>query len=962
MTTTRLLRRLRTKAPVRRRNSQITPTILILLGSMAAVVCVTWLAPSLSAATGNMLFRLRGAIQPPDDIVIVAIDDGSLQQIGNWPWPRSVMASVLDRITSAHPRAVGLDVIYAERSERADDQLLADAIRHAGRVVLPAQLIESETTQADSRGSATWLLPLPEIKGAAVAVGHAHADPDVDGVLRTIQLSKADEQGERLWSFGLETLRVAEQLPPRGIEEKNGSLRLGRYEIGVHDEAEKATLPGVTIIRPNEMFINYLGPPRTFPYYSIADVLNEHVPAATFSNKIVLIGAVAQTMGDTRITPFISYGGAERQSGIGMPGVEVHANVIETIRRGAWLRPLPDWLSFGLALLFMLGAAVIIKLLDGWRVIVSLSALLGLIIIGSLYLFDHYFIIPPVVPVLTGFVAVVPLLLLNSSITASRDLDQKLERLARIQQRFMAHKPAADSCATALSFLGSILRADTVALCQPAASGQALELTAYVGRKPDERELVSVLNMAATISNNAPYSLQLPLIVEAEVFGLLLIKRTMGAPFAESELRLAHEFAGGLAAKLKTAQADAQLKQRSLPISLPRNITWKLRAVDEITAQLIARIGFMNLVFTSMTDGLLVADITGRVVFANPAARRFWAERETDTLNGRSLDELFVAHEIIALDELRATMRGVLSGQSVLLDVELLGREGRFYTLQFSAVNASDDLNSERQTQMAGAHDTAPGGPGIIGLIVIITDVTKRRELERVKAETLQLVSHELRAPLTSIRGLSDLLLKYPVPEAKTHELLETIYSESVRMNELINRYLDLTRIEYGAQTLTRAPVATNNLIAECVRALSPMAAEKGIHIIQRLEGPSPSLLADAQLLTQAVNNLLSNAIKYSPTGLTVEIGTDSDDAYLRIYVRDHGYGIPPEAQARVFEKFYRLERDAKSDVVGTGLGLALVKEIVERHGGRVTLASAPNEGSTFTLLLSLQKEQGRIV
>src|SRR5205085_1174067 len=134
-------------------------------------------------------------------------------------------------------------------------------------------------------------------------------------------------------------------------------------------------------------------------------------------------------------------------------------------------------------------------------------------------------------------------------------------------------------------------------------------------------------------------------------------------------------------------------------------------------------------------------------------------------------------------------------------------------------------------------------------------------------------------APVTSIRGLSDLLLKYPVPEAKTHALLETIYSASVRMNELINRYPDLTRIEYGAQTLTRAPVATNNLIAECVRALSPMAAEKGIHIIQRLEGPSPSLLADAQLLTQAVNNLLSNAIKYSPTGLTVEIGTDSDDA-----------------------------------------------------------------------------------
>ncbi|HYX42404.1 MAG TPA: CHASE2 domain-containing protein, partial [Pyrinomonadaceae bacterium] len=235
---------------MRRSNAQIIPTILILLGSMAAVLAVTWLVPSLTAATGNMLFRLRGVTRPPDDIIIIAIDDGSLQQVGNWPWPRSVMASVLDRITSAHPRAVGLDVLYAESSVATDDQLLAAAIRRNGRIVLPAQLTESETTQSDARGSSTWLLPLSEIRDAAAATGHAHADPDVDGVLRTIQLSKADERGARLWAFGLETLRVAEQIPADGIEEKNGALRLGRYEIAMHDEAERTALPGVQIIRP----------------------------------------------------------------------------------------------------------------------------------------------------------------------------------------------------------------------------------------------------------------------------------------------------------------------------------------------------------------------------------------------------------------------------------------------------------------------------------------------------------------------------------------------------------------------------------------------------------------------------------------------------------------------------------------------------------------------------------------
>ncbi|HEX8097049.1 MAG TPA: CHASE2 domain-containing protein, partial [Pyrinomonadaceae bacterium] len=641
------------------------------------------------------------------------------------------------------------------------------------------------------------------MREAAAATGHAHADPDVDGVLRTIQLSKSDAKGERLWSLGLETLRVAEGIQAGGIEEQKGSLRLGRYEVAIHDEAEKSALPGVTVIRQNEMFINYLGPPQTFPYYSIADVLEDKIPAETFAGKIVLVGAVAQTMGDTRITPFISYGGDERQGGIGMPGVEVHANVIETIRRGAWLRPLPDWLSFVAALLFILSAAAIVRLLDGWRLVAGLFALLAVIVFGSLYAFNRYFIIPPVVPALTGFFSVVPLLLLNSSIVASRDLDRKLRTLARIQKGFMAHKAAEDSFSAPLSFLGSILRAETVAVYQRAAPGQALQLKAHFGHRPDEHW--GPTGAGDGVAENS--SLRLPLTEESEPLGLLLVKRNAAEPFTESELNLAREFAGGLAAELSAARRSSELRERALPVSLPHNIIWKLRAVDDISAHLIARISFMNRVLTSMTDGLLVSDITGKVVFANPAAMRFWGgPAETGGLAGRSLTELFVGRGIVDLDGLRETMRDVLDGQSVLTEVEQLTSEGRFYTLQFSAVTAGDGAPDEPLARTDGAPVESRPKQRSVGLIVIITDVTKRRELERVKAETLQLVSHELRTPLTSIQGLSDVLLKFPVPEGESREILGTIHSEAVRMNELITRYLDVARIESGAQSLARAP------------------------------------------------------------------------------------------------------------------------------------------------------------
>lgn len=907
---------------MRRSRLQLVPTILIVLVSLTAAVAVTWLVPSLSAASLNMLFRFRGSQSPPEDVVIVAIDDASLQRVGNWPWPRSVMANALDRITQANPRAIGLDVIYAEASNADEDKLLTEAIARSGRVVLPAQLTEAEATQPGA--ASTWLLPLKEVRGAAAATGHAHADPDVDGVLRTVQLSKSNERGERLWAFGLETLRVAENVPSDSVQELKSSLRLGRYEIAIYDEAEKSSLPGVTIIRPNAMLINYLGPPGTFHYYSIGEVLDGQVPASAFANKIVLIGAVAQTMGDTRITPFISYADSNRQGGTGMPGVEVHANVIETIRRGASLNPRPDWMGVAVTLLVILAATFIIRLLDGWKAIALLLTLLALIVAGSLYAFDRHFVIPPVVSMMTGFFTVVPLLLLESSINASRDLDKKLDRLARIQKRFMSRRTAEDSFEPSLSFIGSILRAESVSLFQKRAPGQPLELKARFGRAP-------VKSFAATnVNENHSEGLRVTLEDDS---GLLVIERGAGEPFSESERGLAQEFALSVSRELTSSRQSSELQGRALP----RNIRWKLSAVDEITAHLVSRVGFMNQVFTSMTDGLLVADITGRVIFANPAAHRFWNNVEAAELTGWTLTELFTERGIINLDSLRETMRAVMNGQSVTRDAESSSRKGRFYTLQFSAVVAETSK--------------------VIGLIVIITDVTKRRELDRVKAETLQLVSHELRAPLTSIRGLSETLLKYPVPEDARPEIIETIYSEAMRLSELINRYLDVTRIESGAQGLTRRVLPLNPLISDCVRVAASAAALKRIQIKLNLEEPSPELSCDPQLLAQAVNNLLINAIKYSPEASEVEVSTATDDeGRVRIEVRDHGYGIPKGFQTRVFEKFFRLERDVKSETVGTGLGLALVKEIVERHNGQVTLESETGKGSTFTIRLPLQR------
>jgi signal transduction histidine kinase len=807
-------------------------TALILCFSIALVVIVTWFVPSLSAASLNILFRLRGTIHAPADLVILAIDDQSLQRVGQWPWPRSVMATALDKLTQAQPRSIGLDIIYAEPSTPTDDQHLAAAIARNSRVILPAQLYE---TNRNSSLITEWLRPLPEFAAAARSLGHAHISPEVDGMVRSIQLSKADDRANRLWAFGLEVLRVAEQFAADDVEEQASSLRFGAHRIPVRDETVGSTLPGVTIIRQNEMLINFAGPAGSFRYYSIADLLDDKIPPAAFAGKIVLIGAAAESMGDSRVVPFMHYSAAKRQGGQEMPGVEIHANIINTIRGRLSLRALPDWLAFAVALAVIVLSALVIRWFDGWRQLVFLGLILLIILLGSYFAFSRYLIVPPLAPMLTGFAAVIPLLL-NRSLAASRELDIKLAALVRNQQGF---------------------------------------LTA-------------------------------------------------------------------------TTRPEADFINNQLKLDLPQSLAWKLRAVDELTAGLLARMSFINRILSSMGEGVLVTDLAGQIVFANGEARQLFGEQTAPI--GASLADLLIERGTLDQAQLQEAIKQVAEGRTAQLEFAIDAAEPRYYSLLLSALMTG--IEAPERTHPA---TFPPASSQPLGIVALISDITKRVELDRMKTETLQLVSHELRTPLTSIQGLSDVLLKFPVPAAESREMLNTIYAEAVRLGETINRYLDLTRLESGAQPLHLSPVSCQQLIADCIRNLSVFAAERQIRLTAEIEPNLPTLQADAQLLTQAVSNLLSNAIKYSPPETEATVIATAKHGSLIISVCDQGYGIPAEARERVFEKFYRLQRDTASDVVGTGLGLPLVKEIVERHGGRITLENNPSAGTTFIIQLPLQ-------
>jgi signal transduction histidine kinase len=180
------------------------------------------------------------------------------------------------------------------------------------------------------------------------------------------------------------------------------------------------------------------------------------------------------------------------------------------------------------------------------------------------------------------------------------------------------------------------------------------------------------------------------------------------------------------------------------------------------------------------------------------------------------------------------------------------------------------------------------------------------------------------------------------------------INEEAKRLARMINDYLDITQLESGARPLRLAPVRIAPLVERALLMLDPLAGQREMRIVRRFAPNLPPLLVDADLLAQAITNLVANAIKYSNPASEIIVELRAERDALRIEVADHGHGIPAEALPRIFEKFYRVLRLQDADESGTGLGLAFVREIAEKHGGRVFVESEEGVGSVFSLRLPL--------
>ena len=243
---------------------------------------------------------------------------------------------------------------------------------------------------------------------------------------------------------------------------------------------------------------------------------------------------------------------------------------------------------------------------------------------------------------------------------------------------------------------------------------------------------------------------------------------------------------------------------------------------------------------------------------------------------------------------------------------------------------------------------SATAGAGEYAIVVSHLRISERKRKDY--AFRVQAIAHEIKTPLTAIQGSSELIAEELVPEDRRAAMAGLIHKESKRLTQLIHTFLDVERMASGALELKKERMALDRLCEEVLDRARLYAARKNIDI--RSDVPAITVEADGDLLSFAIYNLLTNAAKYSPRDTTVRLAAGETGDRVEISVADQGYGITPAEQKRIFDRFYRMKRDENSAEEGSGIGLALVREIVLQHGGEVQVESCPGGGSRFTIVL----------
>ncbi len=415
--------------------------------------------------------------------------------------------------------------------------------------------------------------------------------------------------------------------------------------------------------------------------------------------------------------------------------------------------------------------------------------------------------------------------------------------------------------------------------------------------------------VAATAGLALSQVVALPLVIEEKLIGAIYIFRASGGAFSAGDRALLASFADQAAIAVRNAELYQQVSEERRALST---------------------------IIENSAEGVMILDASGRVQVFNRALARMTGLNAADVLGQPAAKALALRDrqgQPVALPQVPALRTSAAESRNYS-EGEVVRRGGPPLTVGVTATPLYDEEEK------------------LARVILNVVDITRFRQAEELKSTFVSVVSHELKTPVALIKGYAETLRREDADwdRPTMHESLGVIAEEADHLTHLIDSLLEASRIQAGGLKLEPTDVNLDRLAEKVVDGFR---TQTKLHTFELDFGPDfPPVWGDPERLREVLSNLVSNAVKYSPEGGQVWIGGRTDQTGVTIYVADQGIGIPPEEQDRIFHRFHRIESGLHRRTEGTGLGLYLVKAIIEAHGGRVWVESAPGRGSIFMFTL----------
>lgn len=835
-----------------------------------------------------------------ENIVIIALDDASLNRYGTTPseWSRTIYVDLLNNLLDASPRVIAFDLLFSE-AKPADEEF-SEALNNIRQSDARTRIV-----LGDAGLNSTLINPNPDIPynaytfrddlplsdtltASADYLGYTNTLPDTDSIVR--RQPSVILAGDTLgYSFSIATYLAYLRIPS--------------------SVAEQIVLPSddglwVTDNRliPVDRFgfwqTYYYGAPAndrvsTFPIISFVDVVDNNFDATAFEDKIVLVGLINNTgLLDQYLAPSSITGNL-------MAGVEIQANAIESLIQNDFPRLLSKlWQGLLIAGTTILASAV--YAIPRWYIKALL--LLAFLFVGFLLasiVFSTTFITLSLFDLLLA-ISIPFLLSLGIDITFERNQREQKEFLLQSLQHIAEQQLQLDQAAMfILDDIKQIVpEANSILYffdeTQP--QGYAVfEQSKHSALRHTQKILIPEQFNALRTRQTTDGQTIFPFVWRDKTRGLLLVPHIDKRNLPSSSEKLIQELVSQLAPNIDNMVLHKEVERQKL---------------------------LLDAIFAESPAGIVVIDDKGAIVQYNDDLSRFIATGD-QILHGQLLPDLLEKHS--DNDDLSQKILSGLSTKEMFFIDDIKLGEGVFRL------------------------DAAPL-PTYDLWTMIIGDLTTVAELSELKTQMLRIAAHDLKNPLARIMGFTELLEMQLDLDERQARYLGFILKASKDMVNIINDILNLERLRSGKLLLKDVNFTT--LIQEVCASHQPDVIQKQQIFDLQLPADSIHVNADLGQISQAVTNLVGNAIKYTPDEGQITVRLLEKGESIRFEVQDTGYGIPQSAQEKMFTEFYRAKSEATSHISGTGLGLSLVKSVIEAHGGEIDFTSEESVGSTFYFTL----------